>query len=277
MSVEWIQDRFESWDKEEIFFRYWNPPGAMETAMLLHGFGEHSGRYEKFPRKMPGLPIRMAVMDLRGMGNAGRKRMAACSLEDYLQDISAFEAHLCARGWIHSPVILLGHSFGGLLAVEWAVRYPTHIKKLILSSPFLGIKNLPLLRFLNQLVVTWCPGWVYHNPILPRALTHDSAEVSRYKTDPLIERKISACLTKVILDRLVLYAKQPYKFPFPVHILAAGDEKVVDLRATRRFFENLQVPQKKLIEFDGFYHEIFNEIEQQKAFDVLKTIIENCV
>ncbi|HOW88630.1 MAG TPA: alpha/beta hydrolase, partial [Candidatus Omnitrophota bacterium] len=140
----WTQGQFESWDKEKIFFRIWSPPGARGTLVIIHGFGEHSGRYEKFASRMEGLPVQIAVMDLRGMGRSGGKRVSAASMEDYLKDMTAFKVCLERDFAARVPMILLGHSLGGLLAVEWASRYPESIKTLILTSPFLGLKGLPL-------------------------------------------------------------------------------------------------------------------------------------
>ena len=67
----WIHGNFESWDKSKLFYRFYPSPQARHTVLVIHGFGEHSGRYEKFPARMPGLRAQWAVMDLRGMGASG--------------------------------------------------------------------------------------------------------------------------------------------------------------------------------------------------------------
>ncbi|HNX68570.1 MAG TPA: lysophospholipase [Candidatus Omnitrophota bacterium] len=277
MSGSWIEGCFESWDKEKIFFRIWDPAGARGTIILLHGFGEHSGRYVKFSESISGFPVRMAIMDHRGMGRSGGARVTVGSFEDYLRDITAFREHLSQHFRVQGPVVLLGHSLGGLLAVEWAIRNPSSLKALILTSPFLGLRGLSALGLINRAVSFFCPGFIYRNPVIPKHLTHDAAEVAAYRADPLIERKISARLIGLLMERMRAIRKLAPAFPFPCYVLLAGDERIVDPRAARRFFEKVRATKKELVEFDGFYHEIFREIGQEKVFNVLKTIIEDCV
>ena len=102
----WTQGRFQSWDKTTIFYRFFQVPGARHTVILLHGYGEHSGRYEKFTEKMPGLAAQLAVMDFRGMGLSEGVRGTVGSFEDYLRDISSFVEHLRKTHAIPKKIIL---------------------------------------------------------------------------------------------------------------------------------------------------------------------------
>lgn len=274
----WIHGHFESWDKTKMFYRFYPNPKARHTVLILHGFGEHSGRYEKFPERMPGLAAQWAVMDLRGMGASGGARGDVRSFEDYLKDMDAFIVHLRQKFAAPEKFILFGHSLGGLVAVHWGMRRPECIKTLVLSVPFLGFRGQAFLRPLNCLTRFFFPECVYKNPIFPKVLSHDTAEIALYRKDPLILRHISVRLVGELMRRIEILQKLPaVSFPFPVTFLAAGNERVVEPKAARRFFERLAASRKEFICFEGFYHEIFNEVEQQKAFNVLKTIIEDCV
>ena len=115
MTSSWIQDRFKNRDGAELFYRFYPLPGARHTVIIVHGYGEHSGRYEKFPEKMCGLSIQMAAMDFRGMGRSGAVRGTVGSFEDYLRDVSAFVEHLQAKRLCPRNFILFGHSMGGLV------------------------------------------------------------------------------------------------------------------------------------------------------------------
>ena len=118
----------------------------------------------------------------------------------------------------------------------------------------------------------FCPAFPLSKSGLSAALVHNPEEIQNYKNDTLIKRKISVRLIAEMLKAMDEIAKTPlFKFPFPVYVLAAGMEKVVDGEKTKLFFEKLNVPVKKIQIFDGFYHEIFNELHQERAFEALKS------
>jgi alpha-beta hydrolase superfamily lysophospholipase len=245
---------------------------------MLHGYGEHSGRYEKFPGKMGRFSAQFAVMDSRGMGRSEGMRGDIGSFDEYLGDVTAFVEHLRKKHSIPQKFILFGHSLGGLIATHWAMKNPGPVKLLILSAPFLGLRFSRTIRSLNRLVLFFAPGFVYKNPVRSRSLSHDPFETATYRKDPLIIRYISARLIEEIARRTEALRKQPIlSVPFPVHMLVSGEEHIVDPKASRRFFDRLVAPRKERTIFENFFHEIFNEQDQQEAFNVLKTIIEDCV
>jgi alpha-beta hydrolase superfamily lysophospholipase len=276
--TEWLQDYFKSRDGTKIFYRFYPAPGSRHTVIMLHGYGEHSGRYEKFPGKMERLSAQFAVMDFRGMGRSEGARGDIGSFDDYIEDVTAFMEHLRKKHSIPPKFILFGHSFGGLVAIHWAMKNPEPVKMLILSAPFLGLRFSRFIHSLNRLVLFLAPRFVYKNPVRSRALSHDPAEIAAYRKDPLILRYISARLIREIARQMETLRKQPIlSVPFPVHLLLVGEERIVDPGMVRRFFDRLVAPRKERTIFEGFFHELFNEREQQKAFNVLKTIIEDCV
>ncbi len=274
----WTQNHFAGKNGVRLFYRFYPVPGARHTVILLHGFGEHSARYEKFPSKMKGLSAQFAVMDLRGMGKSEGARGDIGAFTDYLEDVTFFVEHLRRKHGVPSKFILMGHSLGGLIALHWAVKNPAAIKLLILSAPLLGLRFPGLTVPANGLVRFIAPGFVYRNPVRSRALSHDPAEVAVHRQDPLIVRLITARLLGEIIRYADALKRQPIlSFPFPIHMILPGDERIVDPKASCRFFDRLVAPRKERSILDGFYHEIFNERDQQKAFNVLKTIIEDCV
>lgn len=274
----WIQDSFKSWDGTEIFCRFYGIPGAKHTLVMLHGYGEHSERYQKFPESMRGLSAQLAIMDLRGMGRSSGARGDIETFENYLRDISSFVAHLRTKHGIPKQFILFGHSMGGLLAVLWAMKNPEHVRTMVLSAPLLGFRSSWLIRPLNRFFGAFLPRFIFWNPVHLKTLSHKADEIASPKTDPLVLNYISARLAAGITEHIEILRKLPIlSLPFPVHMLLAGEERIVDPVASNKFFDRLVAPHKERVVFEGFYHEIFNEIDQQKVFNVLKTIIEDCV
>jgi alpha-beta hydrolase superfamily lysophospholipase len=158
------------------------------------------------------------------------------------------------------------------------MKNPEPIKLLILSAPFLGLKHSKIIRWVNRLLLVFAPRFIYRNPVRSRTLSHDPGEIAIHRKDPLILRHISARLVAEIARCTEMLRTQPIlSIPFPVYMLTPGGESVVDPKASRRFFDRLVAPRKDRTCFEGFYHEIFNEQDQRMAFNVLKTIIEDCV
>lgn len=278
MAQFWKEDYFTTWDGRRLFYRLWDHPAAKKTVILFHGYGEHSGRYTKFSHYFGDQPFRFAIMDYRGMGRSDGERASVASFEDYLKDVTSFIGFLKSQDKIQRPLILLGHSFGALVAVNWAVQHQDQIQALILSAPFFDFTLGEPGRWINAFVFGLWPDFIYKNPIHSAALTHDPEELRRHREDPLILREISSRLVREISKQIVAVKKTTqFSFSFPVYLLLAGKEKIVSSQAARRFFAKIQAPKKQLIEFSGFYHEIFNEREQEKTFNVLKTIFEGCV
>ena len=257
-----------------LFYRYFECPNAVGTLVILHGHGEHSGRYEKFARILEETRLSIAVYDGRGFGQSEGRDYYVDSFEEFLEDLTAFDQFLQNTHPPQGKIYLLGHSLGGLVAVHWALRFPERLRALFLSSPFLGLRLPAPLLWLNAFLNRCSPGLIYKNPVYPPHLTHNPEEVRHYKADTLIKRKISVrLLSEVLKYQLQLAAMDRFRFPFPVYILGAGLEKVVDLEKTKSFFQKLEAPRKEMKIFDGFYHEIFNELGQEKAFNFLKVCI----
>lgn len=277
-SIGWSEDYFESFDGARLFARFFDPPKVRHTLVILHGYGEHTGRYLKFSEKLKTTSVRLALFDYRGMGRSGDGSPEARSVAEYLKDVDAFLGHFRRKYKFKNEIILLGHSLGGLLAAEWAMKHPAEVKRLILSAPFLDLPGRAFLHGVNTVATFLMPRHVYRNPVTPGFLSHDAGEVAAYRADPLIRRSISARLIGSLMDAMALMKrKETVTMPFPVHILVAGAERIVSPTAARRFFDRLVAPKKEFTEFEGFFHEIFNEAGQDRAFNVLKTILNECV
>jgi len=261
-------------DGLRLYYRVFGVPEPSGTLIILHGHGEHIGRYEKFYSMLRDENLTIAGCDFRGHGCSEGPEVYVTHYDQYLDDFSFFMDVLKDRYPLKGKTILLGHSMGGLAAVHWAARHPERLQGLILSSPCLGLRLPPFLVSFNAVLNRYLPKFLYQNPVYPPHLTHNPEEVAQYKKDKLIKRRMSARLVhESLLAMKRLEARKAFAFPFPVYILAAGLEKIVDSSKTQLFFDKVRAPAKEMIVFPGFYHEIFNELQQQQAFDVLK----NCI
>lgn len=269
------ENYFESFDKTKIFYRYNKPVGAKATLVIIHGHGEHSGRYMKFIDHVASENYALAIMDLRGHGKSGGRAVYVDSLKDHLDDLTSFLSVLQSSHGVNENIAFLGHSLGGLIAMHWVKNDPQKLKMLILSSPCLGLRLPQFLIGLNSFFNMFIPKMEYRNPVYPPHLTHNPQEMLEYKEDTLIQRKITVrLLSEMIICSNELQKEAEFNFPFPFYVLMADDlERVVDPGATRKIFARVTAPDKKLVSFPGFYHEIFNEVDQKTAFEALKVAL----
>lgn len=261
---------FESWDGKRLFYRFQRGSPDKNLVLLLHGHGEHSGRYVKFFKHLEALRSPVGVFDLRGCGHSAGPAVYVSQFEDYLKDVSSFLAFLRIRYQIEGRVHLFGHSLGGLIASGWSLKEKERISKLLLSSPLFGIPLGRAARFFLNSLNFFLPRLVIHNPVNVPLLTHDPEEVEKYRNDPLIRRRITVRLAHEMLRYSRLLLEKEIEVPFPVYILMSERDAIVDPEATRRFFKRIRAPEKELEAFAGFHHEIFNELGQEKAFERLR-------
>lgn len=257
-------------DGERLFYRFQAASEEKTPLLLLHGHGEHSGRYLKFFTRLQDLNCPIATFDLRGCGQSSGTPVYVSRFEDYLTDISSFARFLGTRYKINPPFLLFGHSLGGLIATAWARENSTSVSKLVLSSPLFGIPKERALKGLVKVLNRLVPALVVKNPVKPPFLTHDLEEVEKYRKDPLIQRRITIRLVHEMLRYTSLFREEDVSLPFPVYILMAEQEFVVDPESTRDFFLRLRASDKELEAFPGYFHEIFNEQGQEKVFERLR-------
>lgn len=267
---------FKTFDGLKLFFRFYRHAQPGRWMIILHGHGEHSGRYEKFYERLQDEQVSIASFDARGTGRSEGREVYVRSFEDFLQDITCFFHFFKTKQAFSGKPVLFGHSMGGLAAMHWVQKYPNEISTLILSSPCLGVRLPAHLKILNGLLNRIVPFYAYSNPVYPPYLSHDQKEVERYRIDPYVKRKITVRLLSEMIDYAAKIQRiDNFYFPFPVYVLMAGLERIVDPDQTRKIFEKIHAPRKLLRCFDSFYHEIFNELGQDGVFQALKECLKD--
>jgi lysophospholipase len=218
------------------------------------------------------------AMDLRGHGKSGGTRMFIRDMEDYLQDVKAVVSHFADH--LQGKSFLIGHSMGGLVVIRFRQVYPDAIPNLtctVVSSPFLGI-SAPIpawKKTASKLVVSLYPKLSMPNGLDANHVSHDPEQVRKYVADPLNSKIATAGWFEAVQRAHIQARANAPQTHGPLHILAAGDDKLVDLAATRIFYAALS-PQidKSLHVFDGWYHEIFNETDKEAAYLKLEDLLK---
>ena len=241
------------------------------TFVVVHGLGEHSGRYQHLAARFTPLGATVYAMDQRGHGRSGGKRGHAPSLDALLDDIDAVV--LRARADDGSPVVLIGHSFGGLLAIAYALKHADHIDRAIFSAPLLKVKQrVPAWkRALSTVLPRIAPGMTFSNEVDASLLSHDPGNGPAYTSDPLVHDHITAGLYGDTIARGEEFIMRAPELRVPFLLMQGRDDQIVDPVGSQRFFARAAAPDRAFCLYPGLYHEIFNELDREKVFQDIES------
>jgi len=252
---QWLQAA----DGTRLFCRDWLLPGATSAVQMVHGLGEHGGRYTALARLFNEAGMSVRICDHRGHGNSGGRRGSLAQAEDLMRDLKlAFDDFSARTG---CTPILFGHSMGGLVAARFATGDYSPVRALALSSPALALDMQGWQKLLLAVSTAIAPGLALPTALPANRISHDAQQVQAYRNDPLNHGKIAPRMLHFMLDAMQQVARDAGRFTRPVLLQVAGDDAFVAPRGSRAFFEALPGPAKTLHWYATAYHEIFNERE----------------
>lgn len=260
--------------------RRWEPSFPYRgTVLIVHGLGEHSGRYEHVASFFAARGWRVVAYDLRGHGRSEGRRGAVRRADDHLNDLAVMidrvrTEHAATHEGEHKPLLLLGHSMGGAFAAQCVARALCPIDGLILSSPALDPGLTPSQRLQLAIGSALVPWLALSNQLDINALSHDAAVVDAYQRDPLVHDRVTPRLARAIVDagREVIDAAP--QWCVPTLLLWAGADRNVSPAGSARFAARAPQSVVTATVFPNLYHEIFNEPEAPEVLAVLADWLE---
>ena len=274
------EHRIKSKDGLELFSIYQHPTFVKPnspTVFWLHGAFEHCLRYKYVINRFAENGFASVAFDQRGHGQSKGKKMSIQSFADYSNDLICIYDYY--RSKIEGDAFLIGHSMGGLVAVRFFQEHPHLLpfKACVLSAPFMGLKaEVPAWKkFLSGLVVKISPEFSLPTELDVNMLSRDPLVGKEYAKDPLVSKFTTAIWfeeTMKSCQQALLKARQ---CNIPLLLMQAGEDRIADNDASKKFFERMVFADKKLITWDGAFHELFNEINKDEIIDcVLGYLIE---
>ncbi|MDP3939450.1 MAG: lysophospholipase [Deltaproteobacteria bacterium] len=261
---EW---QFEGKEGVSLYAQAWTPPEARRAMVVVHGLGEHSGRYQNIVDHFTPRGFAVYGFDQRGFGKSAGTRAFTASFDDFLDDLDSFVDVVRARR-PGEKIVVVGHSMGGLIVLRWAAFRAPRVAALVSSGaalvPGASVSRMKIAaaRILSRI----SPKLSMPNEVNPADLSHDQAVVKAYEQDPLVIRKITARLGFEIIRSMGETLSAAGRVQIPILLLHGADDALVDSTGTRKFFETTQAPDKRLHLYPGFLHEIFNENGKEKVF-----------
>lgn len=262
LSVEHTDAQLAAADGLVLLRRAWRPEGEPAAVLaVVHGYGEHGGRYRGLAEDMATRGCAAHVYDLRGHGRSGGRRGHLGRFGDYLDDTAVF-LEAVREEEPGRPLYLLGHSLGGLIAAAFVEERPTDgLAGLILCSPFLrlGMPVPPLKLHAARVLSLVAPALNIGNTLDPAGLSHDQDVVRAYGTDPLNHHVATARWAVEVVTAQSAALSAAGRIRLPLLLLYGDADAVADPQAGRELFAAAGSTDKTVHRYEGYYHEIFNE------------------
>jgi alpha-beta hydrolase superfamily lysophospholipase len=257
-------------DGIRLYTQEWAPESGIKAAVcLVHGLGEHSGRYAHVAAVFTENGYALEGYDLRGHGRSGGARGNTPSYDALMQDIGLVLEKTQAR-YPGTPVFLYGHSLGGNQVLNFALLHKPNVAGIISTGPWLRLAfDPPVLQVtLGKIMNSLYPSFTQANGLETAALSRDVQVVQKYETDPLVHDRISARLFVSSYQSGYWALELASRFGYPLLLMHGGADRITSAEASREFAGKAGDCCTFKI-WEGFYHEIHNEPEQANVLKVM--------
>ena len=259
-----------------LFRRAWLPPEPQRLLVLVHGYAEHSGRYEHMGAWLAARGCAVHAYDHQGHGRSDGVRGHVRRFADLLDDLEIFLARVRDEH-PELPAFVVGHSLGGLVVLVFVRERQPELVGAVTSGAALLVAGAPsgapllALRLLRRVA----PRFALARPIAPEALSRDPQVGRAYLDDPLVFRRMSVSLAAEMLDAGRRTLRGGAEVHLPMLLLHGEADPLCAAAGSRIFYERLGTGGSNLRIYPGLRHEIFNEPEQESVFaDLLEWLRE---
>ena len=258
----------------EIFFQQWEVANPKAILVIIHGLGEHSGRYGNLIDALQNKGIAIYGLDHRGFGRSGGKRGHVDSFMDYIYDMKIF-VNMLKDKHPNKPVIMLGHSMGGVLALKYALTHAEDLDALILSSPGLvpAIKVPAWKKNLAIFLSSKIPSLTMPSGLDATTISRDKEVVKQYLADPLVHDKVTPRFYVEMMNTIDECINRCGEVTLPLLLIHGTADALVLDEASKIVYEKAKSKDKTLKLFEGLYHETMNELEPDRK-KVLKFLAD---
>jgi len=265
---EW---EWQSPDRVGLYRQSWAPAGEAKAVIaLVHGFGEHSGRYRHVAEALTAEGYALVAGDHRGHGRSQGLRGHTPTYDHLMDDIGGLLADAAQR-FPDRPRFIYGHSMGANLTLNYVLRRRPQLAGVVATGPWLRLAFEPpkWKVAIGRAMNTIYPALLQDTGQDLEGLSRDAAVGQAYAADPLVHSKMSARMFTSLHAAGLWALERAAEFPLPLLLMHGGADPITSATASREFAA--QVPQCTFKAWDGFYHEIHNEPEQQQVFAAITT------
>ena len=264
----------------ELYYQSWQPEGTARAALaIVHGLGEHGGRYMNIVNHLVPQGYAIYALDHRGHGRSPGPRAFVNSWSEFIEDVGKL-CQLVAKQQSNTPFFLMGHSMGGNIALNYILHHPNShhpdgVKSVIASAPAVGKLDVPpVLAFVSRLLSGIMPKLSIATGLDATAVSRDTAIVQAYQNDPLIHGQGTPRFATEIAASAGWAMAHAAEFKPPLLMLHGAADRLVNVQSSRDFFARVAHNDKKLIIYESGYHEPHNDIDHERVVHDIENWLE---
>lgn len=253
----------------DLYYQSWQPEGKIRGILaIVHGLGAHSGRYGNVIEQLIEQQFAVYGFDLRGHGRSPGQRGYINAWSEFREDLLAF-LKLIKSQQLGCPIFLLGHSLGGVIVLDYVLRYPQEASALqgvITLAPAIGKVGVSQWKMLIGKILSqvW-PRFTLNTGIDLTAASRDEKILAAYAQDPLRHTRASARLATEFLATVAWIYAHVSNWQLPILILHGGADRVALPESSNIFYQQIPIADKRRIQYPQAYHELQNEINYQEV------------
>ncbi len=259
-----------------LFEQRWLPEVPIRAhVVLLHGFGDHSGRYGYAAERLNAAGIAVHAYDQRCHGRSPGRRGYIAHFEAFLEDLDDYLEHLRPR-LAEAPWFFMGHSMGGMVLTRYAQTRQFNARGMIFSSPFLALNDdVPPLLLKVASVLSVVTPWLPVGKVDNSGLSRDLAKVKEADNDPFTFHGKVAARTGAEFNRIIQLCDRDYgRIKMPALVFHGSKDSVVPPSGSQKLYEGMGSADKTLKYFEGGYHELWNDLCKAEVMGEIVAWIE---
>ncbi len=260
-----IESHHEAKDGPRLFRRAWQPAEPHHVVVLVHGYAEHSGRYDETAAAFAATGLAVESFDLRGHGRSDGVRCHVDSFDRFLDDLDRVLG-FSREEYAGLPIHLMGHSMGGLIALTHLVERKPVVASAVVTGPPLSIAGAPAFQLLmGKLLSKVWPTFAMSMDLDVEGLSRDPEVGRRYLADPLVERIMTAGLAAELSRAVGRTGAAAAEVAVPLYALHGESDPLCPVAATREFMDRVATTGSRFQGCPDLRHEILNEPERERV------------
>ena len=266
--------KLTSKDGTALLARHWEAKQPFATLALVHGFGEHCGRYQPWAEHLTARGVQVVALDLRGHGRSEGKRGVIRSFDDFRDDLDALLTRARElQASVPGPLILMGHSMGGGIVLDHGLRAAPSVDGIVASAPLIALADAPppplqvIIRGLAKLF----PGLALKQPIEGEKISTLPEEQKAYVEDALTHGQMGVKTAVDLIDNGKALMGKARDWSVPLLIYHSDQDQLTDFETSQEF---AAMARAEFHRFTDVEHEMHNDTSRKAVYALIDSFID---
>jgi len=276
MGVKNLEElNINGYESLQLYARHWSLESPKAVLLIVHGFGEHCGRYSAMAEYFNSRGIAVIGYDHRGHGLSEGKRGLLLSWKEFREDLRAVDNE-AVRLYPTLPLFILGHSLGGTMTLDYILSADHEPRGVIISAPALGTPGIsPLLMGIAKVLSVITPRLTLSTALDSDSISRDPEECRKYREDPLIHDKAAVKMASELNSVQKSIFSRSENMNCPLLLCYGSEDRIAPHEPIEAFYKGSGSDDKEIKVFEGAYHEIHNDTIRGDVYTLYADWISN--